>query len=412
MGSDMLVALREASVTGSTLFALNHHASPAERHAIVALHGQMHDTGATITCGNAKLPQARQTYSVLGLQTCGQWGLVHGVNEHRVAIGATPWRSRLPASSSTLNGYDLVRLTLERSKGALHAVEVLTDLLDRVGSASDDIYLIADADEAYVLETCGRYWALLECGHTRVVTDAAMIRQDWSRLSPGLFDLVLERGWWKDDGSKIDFVRCLSEASEQSAAAQKRWGRASLMMAQQLGSIDHHFLRRMLADHYTSNRDLLAGRKPMGLASSFVADLHKSDAPLIAWMAFGLPKVAVYFPICLAGELPAQFGEGTSNIQQRVQDMVKMAGKEKERSKLSIMIERLQMRFDQDADEFSHRAVDYLQHGKPYVISQLATEMMHQHVAMFEREYRTLLGIEPPGPHRPAEATEEALYYA
>jgi len=102
-------------------------------------------------------------------------------------------------------------------------------------------------------------------------------------------------GWWKDDGSKIDFVRCLSEASEQSAAAQKRWGRASLLMAQQLGAIDLHFLRRMLADHYTSNRDLLTGRKPMGLASSFVADLHKSDAPLIAWMAFGPPKVRSIF---------------------------------------------------------------------------------------------------------------------
>jgi hypothetical protein len=187
------------------------------------------------------------------------------------------------------------------------------------------------------------------------------------------------------------------------------------MMAQQQGAIDLHFLRRMLADHYMSNRDLLSGRKPMGLVGSFVADLHKSDAPLMAWMAFGPPKVAVYFPICLAGELPAEFGEGTPacpNIQQRVQDMIRVAGKDKERSKLAMTIERLQIRFDQEADEFSHRAVDYLHHGKPYLISQLATEMMHQQVAMFEREYRAFLGIESSGPHRAADATEEALFYA
>lgn len=417
MGSDMLVALRDASANGTTLFALNYHAVPLERHCVVALPGRMHDTGAILTRGGTQIPQARQTFSVLGVQAVGQWGLVHGVNEQRVAIGATPWRSRLPAGSAPLCGPDLVRLTLERSRGALQAVEVLADLLDRVGSSSDDIYLIADAREAYVLESCSRFWALLECGHTRVVTDAAMIRQDWSRLAPGLFDHVLERGWWKDDGSKIDFVRCLSEASEQSAAAQKRWGRASLMMAQQLGAIDAHFLRRMLADHYTSNRDLLSGRKPMVLASSFVADLHKSDAPLVAWIAFGPPKTAVYFPICLAGELPAELGEGTPacpSIQQRVQELVKLgAGKEKDRNKLALSLERLQARFDQDADEFEQRATDYLHHGKPYLISQIATEMMHQHVAMFEREYRAFLGIETPsGPHQPAETPEEALFYA
>ena len=74
---------------------------------------------------------------------------------------------------------------------------------------------IADGSEAYVLETCGRYWALLECGHTRAVTDAALIRQDWHRLAPGLADFVIEKGWWQDDGSKIDFVRTLGETSER-----------------------------------------------------------------------------------------------------------------------------------------------------------------------------------------------------
>src|SRR5207302_1006547 len=145
------------------------------------------------------------------------------------------------------------------------------------------------AKESFVLETAGRFWALLECSHTRVVTDAAMIRQDWRRLAPGLADFVMEKGWWHDDGSKIDFVRCLGEPAEHSVKAHKRWGHASLILAQQQGAIDLHFLRRMLADHFTQNRDLLSPAtpqstpKPMALAASYLIDLHKSEEPLVAW---------------------------------------------------------------------------------------------------------------------------------
>jgi secernin len=414
MGSDMLVALKEASADGSTLFGLNHHCAAAnQRHALQMVQGQMYDTGAVIPLGGMNIPQARQTFSALGVQAIGQWGFVHGVNEHRVAIGFTSWRSRLKGGLAPLAGADLVRLALERSRSALLAVETLTDLLERFGpldGGGDHIYLIADPSEAFVLETSGRHWALLECGHTRVVTDAAMIRQDWSRLAPGLSEFVLERGWWTDDGSKIDFVRCLAESNEQSGAAQKRWGRASLALAQQQGAIDLHYLRRMLGDHYTASRDMLPLAEP--LATSFLVNLHQAETPTIAWIAFGTPKIAVHFPICMVGELPAVFGEGTPTIQVRTQELLKLAqGKEKDRDKLTLALDRLQIKFDQDAEDFLLRAHDFLHHGKPYLISQLATEMMHQHVELFEKEHRTLFGIEQRGPHRNP-ATEELIFYA
>jgi hypothetical protein len=416
MGSDMIVALQEASADGTTLFGLNHHAAAGERHTLQIVPGQMHETGGGISFGVHAVPQARQTFSVLGVQPAGRWGFVHGVNEHRVAVGVTAWRSRLKGGSPPLAGTDLVRLALARSRSALSAIEALTDLLEHFGcrdGGGDHIYLIADAREAFVLETCGRHWALLECGHTRVVTDAAMIRQDWRRLAPGLFDFVLERSWWPDDGSKIDFVRCLAEGNEQAGAAQKRWGRASLALAQQQGAIDLHFLRHMLGENYSASRDLLPAAEP--LSSSFLVNLHQDDTPTIAWIAFGTPKVAVHFPICLNGELPAAFGEGTPaapTIQQRTQEMVKLAqGKEKDRTKLSLALERMQTKFDQDAEEFLLRAHDFLHHGKPHLISQLATEMMHQHVELFEKEHRALFGVEERGPHR-MPATEEVLFYA
>ncbi len=169
---------------------------------------QFHELGETVPVANLMVPQVRQTNAVLGLQTPGQWGFTHGVNDYRVAAAATKWQSRLPGNAPGLDGADLVRLALERGRSAHIAVEVLTDLLERHGQTNDHIFLIADPEEAFVLETCGRYWALLECGHTRVVTDAAMmICQDWAPTSA--------RGWRiasskkrlvvQDDGSKDRF---------------------------------------------------------------------------------------------------------------------------------------------------------------------------------------------------------------
>jgi hypothetical protein len=417
MGSDIVVALNKASAHRTTVFGLNHYAANT-RQSVQVVHGQMHDPGDFAHTASLRLPQARQTFSVLGIQTIGQWGFTHGVNEQQVAIGITDWRSRLIGPTLALAGPDLVRLALERGRTAHHAVEVLTDLLEHHSQSAthgnaDHIFLIADANEAFVLETCGRFWALLECGHTRVVTDVGMIRQDWRRLSPGLASFVIDQGWASDDGSKIDFVRCLGEPAGQTKNAQKRWGRASLALAQQQGAIDLHYVRRMLADHYQDNCDFLPGPN-LALVSSFFVDLPKSEEPLVAWLAFGTPNVALHFPLCLIGELPAAFGEGTPaepSIQQRVLELHKLS-QGKDCAKLAPMLERLQTKFDQDVEDFLLKAHDYREHGKPYLVNQIATEMMHHHVELFDAEYRRLFGLEVRTPSGPVAAEEEVLFFA
>jgi secernin len=115
MGSDMVVAMKEASASGTTLFGLNHHAAPAQQHRLQQIHRQDHDLGEKVNATTLQLPQVRQTYSVLGMQPIGQWGFTHGVNEHRVVIGVTHWLSRIASTPQGLAGTDLVRLTLERS---------------------------------------------------------------------------------------------------------------------------------------------------------------------------------------------------------------------------------------------------------------------------------------------------------
>jgi dipeptidase len=418
MGNDMVVALGQASANGATLFGLNHHAAADQRHALQWVPGETHIPGEVSLSSTLKVPQARQTFTVLGVRPTEEWGFTHGVNENKVAIGVTQWQSRLPADQAVFRGKDLVRLALERGRSAHHAVEVLTDLLEHYApgcteGANGYIFLIADANEAFILETAGHFWALLECGPTRVVTDAAMIHQDWQRLSPGLARHVIEKGWWQEDGSKIDFLRCLGDSAEKCKFAHKRWGHASLVLAQQQGAIDAHFLRRMLAEHFVQNRDAIPGVRPMTLAASFIVELPRSDEPVLAWVAFGTPSVSLYFPLCLAGDLPGAFVEGTSastSIQHWTFELQKFA-QGKGRALLPSALERLQTRFDQDADDFLSKAHDYTHHGKPHLVGQIATEMMHNHVELFEKECRRLLGVEESVSPRVAEA-EEVLFFA
>ncbi|HSV07985.1 MAG TPA: hypothetical protein VLI07_15845, partial [Candidatus Binatus sp.] len=87
MGCDTLVALREVTADGVTLFAKNSDRPPRECQRIVQLPHRRHPADGTVRCQYVELPQAAETAAVLGSQPYWLWGFEHGVNEHRVAIG-------------------------------------------------------------------------------------------------------------------------------------------------------------------------------------------------------------------------------------------------------------------------------------------------------------------------------------
>ncbi len=118
MGCDMVVALGKATVDEQRLFGLNLHGPYAEWPVLRRLAGQTHAPGAVIKTHDLELPQARQTFTVLGCALRGEWGLTHGLNEHNVAMGTARWSSKATSPVAGLHGSDLVRLTLERSRSA------------------------------------------------------------------------------------------------------------------------------------------------------------------------------------------------------------------------------------------------------------------------------------------------------
>jgi secernin len=414
MGSDLVVALGRATGTGQTLFGQNCHRPPDEPPALRRVPGRPFAPDDTVRAPHAELPQARQTFTVLGSQPPGAWGYEHGVNEHQVAAGCAVWRSRLAGGGTGLLGPDLVRLALERSTCARRAVDVLADLLVRHGQPADDhAFLIADPREAFAVEAACDAWAVQELAQVRAQSDVAVIRQDWDRLAPGLAGRAIARGWWPEDGSKLDFAGSLSAEPKGRASALRRWGRATLLLEQQNGHIDVPFLRRLLADHYDGTphevdpldafgrvtplcRHATGGARSATVAS-FVAALAPDPGQVpIVWCALGPPCLGVHFPLFLDGELPAAFAPappGGACLASRARLLTDWVGTDAERLDLARdVLDRLQGRFDQEAEEFVPEAAALKQRGARAELGAVAGSLMQSHVERFDEALDALLG--------------------
>src|SRR5262249_10487927 len=131
MAADMVVALGRATGDGSALFGQNSGRPRQECQSVRRVPGRSFTPGEVIQTQMLALPQARQTYTVVGNQPAGLWGFRHGLNEHGVAAGCGSVRTRGKRPGPALLVTDLVRLTLERARSARQAVDVLTGLIQR-----------------------------------------------------------------------------------------------------------------------------------------------------------------------------------------------------------------------------------------------------------------------------------------
>ena len=183
---DLLVALGPATDSGRTLFAKNSDRPPDEAQELEWL-APRRDDGRVAATYAAVDAAPGWTVGVLGSRPAWMWGLEHGVNEAGVAVGNAAIFTTLDPhdTAPALTGMDLVRLALERATDAPAAVEVILTLLDQYGQGGsghegvDDPYwssfLVADAREAWVVETSGRKSATERVVRTRALSNRTSI---------------------------------------------------------------------------------------------------------------------------------------------------------------------------------------------------------------------------------------------
>lgn len=199
-----------------------------------------------------------------------------GANECGVVIGNEAVWTVEPdndVETPALLGMDLVRLGLERGNSAENALKVITQLLETHGQggacAENDpsftyhnSFLIADAKEAFVLETAGKHWVAEHVRNgTRNISNRLTVRTNFDLHSANLHEYAKHKGYWdggKRNGNESALLDWAATFTEGGAAGlsdgdspYSRQGRGCALLAQQAenGSFSAEAMMEILRDH-------------------------------------------------------------------------------------------------------------------------------------------------------------------
>lgn len=219
---DTLIAPRHATADGVAVFGKNSDRPPNEGQSMVYFPAAKHPAGSKVKCTYIEIPQAEKTHAVLLSKPFWMWGAEMGVNEHGLVIGNEAIYSRIPASKEpALLGMDLLRAALERAATPREAVDVITALLEEFGQGGNcyadgskmyyhNSFLIANAEDAWVLETVDRQWAARQVRDVYTISNCLTIGAQYDLASAGLVDLAIQRGMTKSK-SQFQFASDYSD---------------------------------------------------------------------------------------------------------------------------------------------------------------------------------------------------------
>ena len=220
-----LIAGKKATTDGSVMitYAADSHNiygelshTPAADHAPGAMRKVVEwDTGKPL----GEIPQVAHTYNVVG-----------NMNEHQVVIGETTWGGREELADTTGNSIidygSLIQIALERSKTAREAIDIMTDLVEKYGYASEgESFSIADKNEVWVLEMIGKgaekgaVWIAVRIpddaisGHANEPRIRRVNLKDKEnvRYSKGLLDFARKRGYFSGKDEEFSFADAFAD---------------------------------------------------------------------------------------------------------------------------------------------------------------------------------------------------------
>lgn len=257
---DTFVALSNSTKDGSVIFGKNSDRDGNEAHEILIVPHQYHDSGKKLHCTYVDIPQIEETNAVLLAKPFWIWGAEMGANEHGVVIGNEAIFSKVPAGKSPgLIGMDYLRLGLERGNSARQALEIITNLLEIHGQSGNcgyshplyyhNSFLIADFQEAWVLETVDRHWAAQKVKDVRSISNGLTIDNDFDLVSKDLIDFAIDKGWCKNR-EDFSFRRCYSDVIMTFGSdAKNRQCRSMELLNQNISIIDVTKAINILRDH-------------------------------------------------------------------------------------------------------------------------------------------------------------------
>lgn len=209
---DTFVILAPHTTNGNTIFGKNSDRDPDEAQNVIFLPGG--ETNASeVRCTYISIPQVKETYDVILSKPFWMWGGEMGVNQFGVTIGNEAVFTNEPLNEIGLLGMDMIRIALERTKTAKRALDLIIELLETYGQGGGcgyhdrsmnyhNSWIIADSQEAYVLETAGKYWVWKKVEKNYSISNILTISNDYDEISDGAIENAIEKG---KCSSKTDF---------------------------------------------------------------------------------------------------------------------------------------------------------------------------------------------------------------
>lgn len=257
---DTIVALPNVTKEKVVLFGKNSDREPDEAQNLEVIPAQNYPPGTELKCTHISIPQVERTNRILLCRPFWMWGAEMGANEYGVVIGNEALFTREKPEKSGLTGMDLLRLGLERGRSAKEARDVIISLLEKYGQGGRCGYrlglpdymngfLIADSEEAYVLETVKKFWAWKKVKDYWSISNIISLTNDFDDCHPGLIKNAIEKGWCRKE-SEFNFRACYSDwFFTYFARSKPREHCSRIALEQKKGALTVKDFMEILRDH-------------------------------------------------------------------------------------------------------------------------------------------------------------------
>lgn len=346
---DLMVAMPDATKSGNIIFGKNSDRPARECQVLHYSPGGKNEVRKQIDCSYVTISDATKTLATFGCRPYWCWGYETGMNEAGVIGGNAAIYTRslwLPENREVpgLTGMDLLRLGLERGDTAEKAVDIITDFLEEYGQwgsavqaknhedgSYENSYLIADRNEAWVLETTGKRWIAEKVTKgVRSISNQPTIRSKWTKGSEDIEAFPREKGWWNNNNNHFDFAAIYGDHDHYSRQVSYiRLQRSRQLLLEHTGEITIGTIMSILRDHYEDTflggpqfhpflpdfltlcmHDSPAKFTWGNTATSVVAELDRSeDAPPPFWLSYLPPCSSAYMAFFVDAQVPEMVGK-------------------------------------------------------------------------------------------------------
>lgn len=340
---DTLIATKLAASNGIAVFGKNSDRPPNEGQHLAYFPAAQYSLNSRVKCTYIEIPQVEKTHAVLLSKPYWMWGAEMGINEHGLVIGNEAVYSKVPANKEpALLGMDMLRAALERAITPREAAQVIIDLLEQFGqggncaSDGDSMYyhnsfLIANADDAWALETVDKQWAARQVRDVYSISNCLTLGNQWDMASPNLIEFAVQKGLSKSAG-QFDYAKDYSDflftnfgkgrTRRATTINQLEQTKGNVSVQSMMGTLRHHNDEHF--DPQTSSLTSVdvcmhAGFGPIHISqstASLVAYLD-GDTPIIFATGTSAPCTSIFKPMWVApflnpGPVPTAQADSTS----------------------------------------------------------------------------------------------------